>query len=115
MSQEPLHYRPITSLTSMLRSGEITPTALTVHLLERIEALNGPLNAFNLVTADRAMAMAEARAAQTLLRSGRDRGPSFKLRENSTSEYRCSSGGLPFNGCNIGCLPVMRMNPPEAP
>ncbi len=73
MSQEPLHYRSITSLAAMLRSGEITPTALTERLLERIEELNGPLRAFNLVTADRAMA--EAKAAETLLASGRDLGP----------------------------------------
>lgn len=73
MSQEPLHYRSITSLAAMLRSGEITPTALTERLLERIEDLNGTLNAFNLVTVDRAMA--EAKAAETLLASGRDLGP----------------------------------------
>lgn len=73
MSQEPLHYRSITSLAAMLRSGEITPTALTERLLERIEDLNGPLGAFNLVTAERAMA--EAKAAETLLTSGRDLGP----------------------------------------
>ena len=73
MSQEPLHYRSLTSLAAMLRSGETTPTALTEHLLERVEALNGPLNAFNLVTADRAMA--DAKTAETLLRSGRDLGP----------------------------------------
>ena len=57
----------------MLRSGEITPTALTEGLMERIKDLNGTLNAFNLVTADRAMA--EAKAAETLLASGRDLGP----------------------------------------
>jgi len=73
MSQAPLHYRSITSLAAMLRSGEMTPTALTEGLLERIEDLNGTLNAFNLVTADRAMA--EAKAAETLLASGRDLGP----------------------------------------
>ena len=73
MSQAPPHYRSITSLAAMLRSGEMTPTALTEGLLERIEDLNGTLNAFNLVTADRAMA--EAKAAETLLASGRDLGP----------------------------------------
>tara|TARA_Y100001934_G_scaffold76957_1_gene95673 strand:+ start:1929 stop:3287 length:1359 start_codon:yes stop_codon:yes gene_type:complete len=51
----------------------MTPTALTEGLLERVEDLNGTLNAFNLVTADRAMA--EAKAAETLLASGRDLGP----------------------------------------
>lgn len=73
MSASPLHYRSMTQLAEMLRSGETTPTRLTEHLLTRIEELNGPLNAFNLVTADRAMA--EAQAAEALLASGRDLGP----------------------------------------
>lgn len=73
MGNSPLHYRSIMELSAMLRSGETTPTKLTEHLLARIEQLNGPLNAFNLVTADRAMA--EAQAAEALLRSGRDLGP----------------------------------------
>ena len=73
MGDQPLHYQSITSLAAMLRSGETTPTTLTEYLLTRIENLNGPLNAFNLVTADRAMA--EAKSAETLLSSGRDLGP----------------------------------------
>ena len=73
MTDTPLHYRPITELAALLRSGEITPTGLTQHFIERIEALNGPLNAFNLVTADRALA--ESVAAETLLTAGRDLGP----------------------------------------
>lgn len=73
MTDLPLHYRTITELAAMLRSGAVTPTRLTQHLIERIEALNGPLNAFNLVTADRAMA--EAKAAESLMASGHDLGP----------------------------------------
>ena len=73
MGNRPLHYKAITELAAMLRSGETTPTALTEHLLTRIERLNGPLNAFNLVTADRAMA--EAKSAEALLTAGRDLGP----------------------------------------
>ena len=73
MGEQLLHYRSITELAAMLRSGEITPTGLTAHFIERIEKLNGPLNAFNLVTADRAMA--EAQSAEALLGSGRDLGP----------------------------------------
>ena len=73
MSDQPLHYRSITELAEMLRSGELTPTGLTEYLIERIETLNGPLNAFNLVTADRAMS--EARSAEALLNAGRDLGP----------------------------------------
>ena len=68
MADRPLHYKSITELAVMLRSGETTPTALTEHLLGRIEKLNGPLNAFNLVTSDRAMA--EAKSAEGLLAAG---------------------------------------------
>jgi Asp-tRNA(Asn)/Glu-tRNA(Gln) amidotransferase A subunit family amidase len=73
MGDQPLHYRSMTELAAMLRSGETTPTALTEYLIARIEKLNGPLNAFNLVTAERAMA--EAKSAEALLASGRDLGP----------------------------------------
>jgi Asp-tRNA(Asn)/Glu-tRNA(Gln) amidotransferase A subunit family amidase len=73
MNDRPLHYRTITELAAMLRSGAVTPTGLTEHLIGRIEAMNGPLNAFNLVTADRALA--EAKAAESLMASGRDLGP----------------------------------------
>ena len=73
MSDTPLHYRTITELAAMLRAGETTPTSLTEYLLARVEKLNGPLTAFNLVTADRATA--EAEAAEALLKSGHDLGP----------------------------------------
>ena len=73
MTDTPLHYCTITELGAMLRAGDVTPTNLTAHFIERIETLNGPLNAFNLVTADRAMA--EAVAAEALLSTGRDLGP----------------------------------------
>lgn len=73
MNDTPLHYRTITELAALMRAGDTTPTGLAEHLLSRIEALNGPLNAFNLVAADRAMA--EAEAAEKLLAAGRDLGP----------------------------------------
>ena len=73
MLEKLLHYCTITELGSMLRSGETTPTGLTEHFIERIEKLNGPLTAFNLVTAERAMV--EAEAMEALMRSGRNLGP----------------------------------------
>ena len=73
MSKKPLHYCAITELGSMLRTGEITPTKLTEYFINRIENLNGSLTAFNLVTAERAMAAAEAMEA--LMKSGHDLGP----------------------------------------
>jgi aspartyl-tRNA(Asn)/glutamyl-tRNA(Gln) amidotransferase subunit A len=73
MADTPLHYQTITELAAQIGAGELSPVALTEALLARIETLNGPLNAFNLVVAERALA--EANAAQTLIRAGRYLGP----------------------------------------
>jgi len=56
-----------------LRRGEISAVALTEAALARIESLDGVLNAFITVTADRALD--QARRADSELASGRDRGP----------------------------------------
>ena len=73
MTDRPLHFQTITELGGRIRSGELSPVALTEHLLARIEALNGPLNAFNLVTAERALG--EARAAGEAIKGGGLLGP----------------------------------------
>jgi aspartyl-tRNA(Asn)/glutamyl-tRNA(Gln) amidotransferase subunit A len=66
-------YLPLTELGRRLRSGELSPVALTEQFLGRIEALNGKLNAFRLVLKDRALA--QAKAAETALKAGVDLGP----------------------------------------
>lgn len=73
MSNTPLHFRTITELAAGIRACEFSPVELTESLLARIAQLNGPLNAFNLVAAERALA--EARAAEALIRAGRQLGP----------------------------------------
>ena len=73
MSDSPLHNQTISELSIQIREGALSPVELTEHLLSRINALNGPLNAFNLVTADRARV--EAEAAETKLKSGSNLGP----------------------------------------
>ncbi|MFT5172585.1 MAG: aspartyl-tRNA(Asn)/glutamyl-tRNA(Gln) amidotransferase subunit A [Gammaproteobacteria bacterium] len=70
---ESLHTKTITELAAAIGSGQLSPLELTEALLARIEQLNGPLNAFNLVTAQRALA--EARAAECLITAGRSFGP----------------------------------------
>ena len=67
------HYQSITELGRRLRTGELSPVALTEALLARIEDLDGTLGAFQLVCKDRALAA--ARAAQTALAAGQDLGP----------------------------------------
>ncbi len=69
----PLHTLSIAEAGRALRDGVVTSAALTEHALARIEALDGALRAFILVTPERARADA-ARADQEL-RQGIDRGP----------------------------------------
>ncbi|TFH49919.1 MAG: hypothetical protein E4H01_03325, partial [Lysobacterales bacterium] len=73
MTDSDCHHQSIAELGRRLRSGELTPVALTEALLERIESLDGALGAFQLVCPDRAMAA--ARAAHQNLSAGLDFGP----------------------------------------
>jgi aspartyl-tRNA(Asn)/glutamyl-tRNA(Gln) amidotransferase subunit A len=73
MTDTALHDLTITELGQLIRSGDLSPVALTEHLLARIEALNGPLHAFNLITAERALA--EAAAAERQIQAGQRAGP----------------------------------------
>jgi len=66
-------YQTLTELGRRLRSGELSPVALTEQFLARIGALDGKLHAFRLVLRDRALA--QARAAETALKAGVDLGP----------------------------------------
>ncbi len=73
MTDSELHYRSIAALGRRLRTGELSPVALTETLLARMEELDGALGAFQLVAPDRALAA--ARAAETQLAAGQDLGP----------------------------------------
>ena len=71
--QEPIHYRTIVELGRALRAGELSAVAITEHFLDRIDALEPRLGAFNVVCRDRALA--QARAADAQLGAGIDLGP----------------------------------------
>ncbi len=73
MSAASLHFATIAELAPRIQSGEVSPVALTEALLTRAQALNGALNAFNLIATERALA--EAEAAETLIKAGRYLGP----------------------------------------
>lgn len=68
-----IHFDTIEEVGGKLRAGEISSEALTILMLERIEALNGTLNAYITVTSD--LAMDHAKRADEELRNGTDRGP----------------------------------------
>lgn len=67
-----LHYKSISEIGRMLRSGEVTSLGLTEYTLTRIDRLNARLNAFITITAD--LARQQARRADEELNSGLSRG-----------------------------------------
>ena len=71
--EPPIHYRTVVELGRAIRAGEQTAVAITEHFLDRIDALEPRLGAFTVVCRDRALA--QARAADTMLGAGIDLGP----------------------------------------
>jgi aspartyl-tRNA(Asn)/glutamyl-tRNA(Gln) amidotransferase subunit A len=72
MATKSLEFATIEQVAALLRSTELTSVALTTAMLERIERLDGRLNAFITVLPDRALE--QARAADSELAAGHDRG-----------------------------------------
>ena len=72
-TQTSLEFSTIAELAAQIRAGATSPVKLTEAFLARITALDKRLHAFIEVTRDRALA--EAQAAETLLRGGHDLGP----------------------------------------
>ena len=68
-----IHFQTISEIGAKLRSGETSSHALTVLMLQRIEALNGLLNAY--ITVTPGLALEQAGRADRELNDGRDRGP----------------------------------------
>jgi aspartyl-tRNA(Asn)/glutamyl-tRNA(Gln) amidotransferase subunit A len=66
-------FATIAELGARIRRGALSPVKLAESVLAEIAALDKRLHAFITVTADRALA--EARAAEALLRGGHDLGP----------------------------------------
>ena len=73
MDRTAVPFATISELGAALRAGALSPVALAEATLERVGALDKRLHAFIGLTRERALA--EARAAETLLRGGHDLGP----------------------------------------
>lgn len=73
MNHDELAFASITELAGEIRAGALGPVELTQFFLERIQTFDDRLNAFMIVTADRALA--SARAAAAALAGGVDLGP----------------------------------------
>ena len=63
----------IATLADSIQQGELSPVELTSVMLDRIKQLNPKLHAYNTVTGEQALA--QAKAAEAEIKSGRYRGP----------------------------------------
>jgi aspartyl-tRNA(Asn)/glutamyl-tRNA(Gln) amidotransferase subunit A len=70
---EDLVHLDVAEAADLIAGGRLSPVELTQAHLRRIEALDGDLGAFLLVTAERAIA--DAKVAEAEIRQGRRRGP----------------------------------------
>jgi len=73
VTSEPLHYLSLMDLSAKLKSGAVTPTAVTEAMLERIGRMDGALKSYTTLLADRARA--KAHDMERELQSGFWRGP----------------------------------------
>lgn len=68
-----LHYLTISEAAPLLAAGELSPVTLTQAYLDRIAAVDGRLDSYVTLTAERALSQARAAAAE--IAAGRYRGP----------------------------------------
>lgn len=73
MTTKTLEFASIEEVAALLRSSDLSSVQVTTAMLDRIERLDGRLNAFITVTADQALE--QARRADSELEAGQDRGP----------------------------------------
>jgi aspartyl-tRNA(Asn)/glutamyl-tRNA(Gln) amidotransferase subunit A len=73
MSDTPLHWQPIEVLSKRIHDKSLSPVTLMSHFLDRAEAMNDVLGAFQMLP--REQAMEAARASELALTSGYDAGP----------------------------------------
>jgi len=119
----------VVDLAGQVRSRAISATELTKAALDRIEAVDRPINAF--VAVDAELALRDAKAVDEAIASGRDPGPlagvpiGVKDLED-TAGYRTTKGSCAFaNGPTTGdsvlvarlkaagCIVVGKTNTPE--
>ena len=53
MTEIPLHWQTISELSRRIHNGSLSPVALMEHLLNRVEALDGRLHSFRLLSRER--------------------------------------------------------------
>jgi amidase len=73
MQEQPLHFKTIAEVASLIETKQLSPVELTEAILGRIESVDGQYKSYATVMADQAMA--SARAAETEILAGRYSGP----------------------------------------
>jgi amidase len=73
MGFDDLHWKSLTELAGLIRSGSISPAEVVTSALDRIERLDGALHSFITVLGDRAVE--QAKRAEREILEGRYRGP----------------------------------------
>jgi Asp-tRNA(Asn)/Glu-tRNA(Gln) amidotransferase A subunit family amidase len=73
MAGEPFHHLGIAGTARLIEAREVSPLEVTQALLDRIEALNGGLNAYISVYPEQALDA--ARVAEAEITGGHYRGP----------------------------------------
>ncbi|WP_063830354.1 amidase [Bradyrhizobium murdochi] len=94
MSSEDWCYDSLLTVAEKLRSGQVSPIALTEFMLERIKRLNPRFNCFLTVTPE--IARRQAARAEAELRQGRCRGPLHGV--PVAVKDLCFTQGIPTTG-----------------
>ena len=98
MTDTPWPYATITSLSQDLQKGRLSPVELVERSLDRINTLDPHLNAFRLVSPERALT--QARAAEAALKAGLSSGPLHGISYAAKDLF--DAQGLPTTaGCHL--------------
>ena len=73
MCETPLHFRTIHEIAEEIATKQLSPVDVTAAILQRIDQLDGQFKSYATVTADQAMATAQA--AEQEINAGMYRGP----------------------------------------
>jgi len=98
-----LHYASLLDVASMLQTRAVSPVALTEAMLARIEHVEPSLHAYATPTPDRALA--QARAAEAEIATGRYRGPlhgiPIAVKDIFATAGIATSAGMPIHADHI--------------
>ena len=94
MRETPLHFRTITEIAEEIASKRLSPVDVTAAMLQRIDQLDGQLKSYATVTAEQAMAAAQA--AEREIAAGKYRGPLHGV--PIAVKDLCFTKGIPTRG-----------------